>query len=58
MIVPKTALIATTASEAKNVSSIAATACSEETASQKLCQPSSNDRDTTAAIGSSTMIDR
>ena len=58
MIVPKTALIATTISDAISVSSIAATACGLETASQKLARPSSNDLDTTAAIGSSTMIDR
>ena len=41
-----------------SVSSIAATACLLEIASQKTPKPSSNDRETTAAIGSSTMIDR
>ena len=58
MIVPNTPLIATTATDASSVSSMAATACSEETAAQNVDQPSSNDRDTTAAIGSSTMIER
>ena len=58
MIVPKNALMATTTSDTISVSSIAATACLLEIASQKVAKPSSNDRDTTAAIGSSTMIER
>ena len=41
-----------------SVSLSAATACGAETASQKPCEPSCVDAHTSAAIGSTTMIDR
>jgi len=55
MIVPKTALIATTISEANTVSFSAATACWPLTASQKPERPLSSEVETTAASGSRTM---
>ena len=55
MSVPVTALIATTMSEAANVSFRVATASGRVTSSQKLAQPPSNAFATTAAIGIRTM---
>jgi hypothetical protein len=55
MIVPATALIATTITEAIRVSLSAATACGELTASQNSPSPPSNDFATTAASGMRTI---
>ena len=58
MIVPNTALISTTTSDAISVSFIAATACGWLTASQNVDHPSSPERITTTAIGIRTMTVR
>ncbi len=55
MIVPKTALIATTISEAIRVSSSERTACGEVTWSQKWLRPELSDSSTSAASGIRTI---
>ncbi len=55
MIVPKTALIATTISEAIRVSSSERTACGEVTWSQKWLRPELSDSSTRAASGIRTI---
>ena len=55
MIVPATALIATTIAEAIRVSFSAATACGAVTSSQNEASPPSNDFATTAASGIRTI---
>src|SRR5512145_2243775 len=58
MIVPKTAVVSTASVEMIIVSFSAATACGEETTSQKPDQPLPVDFQTTAAIGSTTITSR
>src|SRR6185295_15690171 len=58
MIVPKTAVVSTARVETSIVSFSAATACGEETTSQKPDQPLPVDFQTTAAIGSTTITSR
>src|SRR5262245_40091582 len=58
VIVPRAALISETTSDATSVSLRAATASGLEIASQKPCDPSFVDSQTSAAIGSTTKIVR
>ena len=58
MIVPNTAFVSTASVDRISVSFSAATACGEETTSQKPDQPLPVDVQTRAAIGSTTMTSR
>src|SRR6188474_1921914 len=58
MIVPNTAVVSTASVDMTSVSFRAETAWGDETTSQKPDQPLPVDRQTTAAIGSTTMISR
>ena len=58
MIVPNTAVVSTASVDISSVSFSAETACGDETTSQKPAQPLPVDRQTTAAIGSTTMSSR
>ena len=58
MIVPNTAVVSTASVDISSVSFSAETACGDETTSQKPDQPFPVDRQTTAAIGSTTMMSR
>ena len=58
MIVPNTAVVSTASVDMSSVSFSAETACGDETTSQKPDQPLPVDLQTTAAIGSTTMMSR